>query len=76
MPQNVKHVVDGKEYEIRVVSTERGSEIRTYCQGKQIGWTRTAPDDVAHDFKVVTGLGAVAMLIDGAKNDLDRGIAR
>jgi hypothetical protein len=76
MLKNVKHVVNRKEYEIRIVPTERGFEVCTYLRGKRIGWTRTAPDEVAHHFKVVTGLEAVDMLIDGAKDDLNRGIAK
>jgi hypothetical protein len=76
MTENVKYVVNGKEYEIWIVPAERGFEVCTYLRGKRIGWTRTAPYEVAHDFNAVTGLGAVAMLIDGAKDDLNRGIAR
>lgn len=80
MLQSEKHIANGKEYEIRIVPTKNGFQVRTYFQGKQIGWTFSATHDVADMFNMTTaqiaGLPAAAELINIAKDDLDHGITK
>lgn len=78
MSVSIKHMVNGKEYEIKVVPTQSGFEVRTYRHRTQIGWTYSATQEIADAFNVtaaqITGQGAVASLVNCAKDDLNRGI--
>jgi hypothetical protein len=73
---NVKHLVDGNEYEIRTRLTEVGFEVRVFLGTKPISGTYSVSFETAADFQRAWGTNGAQKLIEYAKSDLDNRIIK
>ncbi len=72
----LKHTVDGRTYEIRVMQTEQELMVATFHDGKRIGGPYPISSETALDFRHCTGQSAIDMLVEIAKGEIDSGIVK